>query len=129
MKKIIFLLSFTLIFSNISFSQYVIDPKDTVEVENIKMSYKDSMTVQNLEEDILNLKSTMWMETSMLLFSHSLGSFYIISTNGLKDPDNLSSFLLFNTIGVGIDIYMFGKLGKIHRKKKQIKLIKSRYGG
>jgi hypothetical protein len=117
MKKIIFLLSLIL-------TQF-----DTTEVEYIKMGWKDSMDVMRLEQDIYNIKATLWVEGCVSLFSHSLGLFYMASTNGLKNSDNLSSFLLFNTIGVGVDIYTVAKICKIRKKKKEIKLIKSKYYG
>jgi len=129
MKKILSLLSFLIIFSNISFTQYIITPEDSAEVygEKVRLSYSDSVRVNNLEMQIYDLKSTLWMEFTLSGVGHLIGGMYAFSYGGLNNPDNLGGFILMNTMSFGVDLYAINKLIKIGKKKKEIKRIKSHY--
>jgi hypothetical protein len=91
------------------------------------MSESDSLRVEGLENVNYGIKRDLWMNVTMSAFSHALGFMYF---NGVKTSyKDRSGFILYNTIGLSFDSYTIVKLCQIRKNNKEIKKIKSRYGG
>lgn len=110
--KVLTLLSILFIFSNISYSQ---------------LSYSDSIRVHELEMENYDLKTTIGGGLIASGFTHAIGIMY--GMRGLQNNDNMSGFLLFNSIGVSIDCFTMFRVLDIWRNKREIKKIKAKYGG
>ena len=84
-------------------------------------TYSQNIDSLALTEEIRTLKQNAWMTLTMGLFSNLIGTSHLIGGGKLNDPNVSSPFIMYNSIGLGFDIFAIVQFNKIRKKKKELK--------
>ena len=79
----------------------------------------DSLKIKELKEDIRVTKNDGFMRLSVGLFSHIIGTTAFIS-GPITDPDVASQFIMYNSIGLIIDVFAIVQFNRVRKKKKEL---------
>jgi hypothetical protein len=102
--KNIILTIFFLLFANIIFAQ----------------TYQE----KEIESQIIKLKKDGWKSLSVGILTSGIGASTTLTHGPLTKKEVLSGFLIFNTVGVTLDVMSFYKFSKAKKLQKELSQIR-----
>jgi hypothetical protein len=85
-------------------------------------SQTDSIKVVNLTKEVKEHQKNGWMRLGVGTFAHIISTLNLVG-GPLSDPDVYNPFIVYNGLGLGMDIMALIEFNRARKKKKEIEKV------